>query len=86
MKIGAMKDKLSKSFTEADQVFIFGGDLKWDIKSTFSTLVPRPKIHNNLDTLINEIVSYTIPGDVVLIMSNGGFGGIHKRILAKLSD
>ena len=85
MKIGAMRDKLSESFEEADQLFIFSGGINWDIRNAFFGLNIQPKFHNNLDVLINDIVSYATSGDIILIMSNGGFGGIHKKILSKLS-
>ena len=85
MKIGAMRDKLSESFEEADQLFIFSGGINWDIRNVFFGLNIQPKFHNNFDVLINDIVAYATSGDIILIMSNGGFGGIHKKILNKLS-
>ena len=86
MKIGAMRDKLSESLKEADQVFVYDADLNWNIKNALSSLNPKPIIHNNLKNLINEIVNFTTAGDIIVIMSNGGFGGIHKKILDKLSE
>ena len=86
MKIGAMQDKLSESLKEADQVFVYDADLNWNIKNALSSLNPKPKIHNNLNNLINEIVNFTTAGDIIVIMSNGGFGGIHKKILDRLSE
>ena len=86
MKNGAMSDKLAESLTDADQVFVYCANLNWDIKKALSSLKPPPKIHHNLNTLTHEIISFSKNGDIVLVMSNGGFGGIHKKILAGLME
>jgi UDP-N-acetylmuramate: L-alanyl-gamma-D-glutamyl-meso-diaminopimelate ligase len=41
-------------------------------------------VHDDLDTLIEAIVRFARPGDHILIMSNGSFGGIHDKLLARL--
>jgi UDP-N-acetylmuramate: L-alanyl-gamma-D-glutamyl-meso-diaminopimelate ligase len=86
MKIGAMQDQLSESLMDADQVFVYCDNLNWDIRKSLSVLNPKPLIYSNLDVLINSLISLANKGDIILIMSNGGFGGIHKKILSKLSD
>ncbi len=86
MKMGVMQDRIAESLEDADQVFIYHGDLNWDIKKALSTLNNEPKIFNDLTLLIDEIVYFSRPRDIILIMSNGGFCGIHQKLLNRLSD
>ncbi len=85
MKLGVMKDALPESLVAADQVFVYGADLGWDARQVFAPMGPRAAVHHDLDELVEAIARTARPGDHVLIMSNGGFGGIHDKLLARLA-
>ena len=90
MKLGVMKQALPQSLIEADLVFGYGADdgknaLGWDLAEALSPLGDKAKAFGDIDKLVDEIVSVARPGDNILVMSNGGFGGIHQKILDKLS-
>jgi UDP-N-acetylmuramate: L-alanyl-gamma-D-glutamyl-meso-diaminopimelate ligase len=85
MKRGVMKDALPPSFSSADRVFVYTAGIGWDARSLFALLGERARCEENLDTLIDALCGEARAGDHVLIMSNGGFGGIHEKLLARLS-
>lgn len=85
MKMGVWKDYLAHSLQEADHVFCFTRDTQW-AKATLSTLNNRVDYCDDLNQLIQKIVAITKPEDHVLIMSNGGFGGIHDKLLSALQE
>jgi UDP-N-acetylmuramate: L-alanyl-gamma-D-glutamyl-meso-diaminopimelate ligase len=85
MKLGATKDALPGSLDHADQVFCYAANLGWDVAGTLAPLGERACVRDDLDALVAAIVAAARPGDQVLVMSNGGFGGIHERLLAALA-
>src|SRR5690606_11424426 len=91
MKLGTMKDALPASLVDADLVFGYGatGDgkdaLGWNLAATLSPLGDKARAFNELPALVQAIVAAARPGDHVLVMSNGGFGGVHQKILDALS-
>ena len=84
LKNGVMKDALPGSFALADQVYIYSAGLSWDAASVFAPLGSRVGCEANLDRLVAAIVAEARDGDQVLVMSNGGFGGIHQKLLDAL--
>ena len=84
MKLGVMKDALPESLKDADLVFCYSGNLDWDAKSALAPLGAKAIVEDNLDILISAISASAQPGDHILVMSNGGFGGIHDKLLKKL--
>ena len=84
LKNGAMKDALPESFAAADLVYIYSAGLSWDATSTFAPLGPRASCETNMDTLVGTIAAEAREGDQILVMSNGGFGGIHQKLLKAL--
>jgi UDP-N-acetylmuramate: L-alanyl-gamma-D-glutamyl-meso-diaminopimelate ligase len=84
MKRGVMKDALPPSFAQADRVYIYTSGIGWDARSLFALLGARARCEEDLDPLIAAIAAEARAGDHVLIMSNGGFGGIHEKLLARL--
>jgi UDP-N-acetylmuramate: L-alanyl-gamma-D-glutamyl-meso-diaminopimelate ligase len=84
MKRGVMKDALPPSFAQADRVYIYTSGIGWDARSLFALLGTRARCEEDLDLLIAAIAAEARAGDHVLIMSNGGFGGIHEKLLARL--
>jgi len=84
MKLGAMKALLPGSLAEADHVFCYAKDLGWDPGEALSPLGYRYAVHDDLDAMVAAIAAYVRAGDHVLVMSNGGFGDVHAKLLARL--
>jgi UDP-N-acetylmuramate: L-alanyl-gamma-D-glutamyl-meso-diaminopimelate ligase len=84
MKRGTMKAALPESLAAADRVYCYTANLGWNVAEALAPLGKRAEFHDNLDALIESIVRASRPGDQVLIMSNGDFGGIHGRLLERL--
>ena len=85
MRAGLMKDRLPASLRQADRVFCYGANLGWDVAGALAPLGDLVSTESDLERLVAAIVSEARPGDQVLVMSNGAFGGIHDRLLASLS-
>jgi UDP-N-acetylmuramate: L-alanyl-gamma-D-glutamyl-meso-diaminopimelate ligase len=84
MKLGVMKAALPGSLQQADLVFCYGNNLGWDPAEALVPLGEKAKTFNDLAQMTDVIVAATKTGDHILVMSNGGFGGIHEKLLAKL--
>lgn len=90
MKLGTMKRQLPQSLSEADLVFGYGAHsgkdaLGWNLQEALSPLGDKMQVSDDIDLLVDKIVAAARPGDHILVMSNGGFGGIHQKILDRLS-
>ena len=85
MKMGVMRQKLAASLTAADLVFGYSGSLDWPLEEALAALGPRARVSDRLDDIVGQVALEARPNDVVLVMSNGGFGGIHSRLLDALS-
>ena len=85
MKTGVMKDRLAPSLEQADLVFCYGANLGWDIAAALAALGVCARVENDLERLVEAVRDAARPGDHVLVMSNGGFGGIHELLLEALS-
>ncbi|MBI5937493.1 MAG: UDP-N-acetylmuramate:L-alanyl-gamma-D-glutamyl-meso-diaminopimelate ligase [Betaproteobacteria bacterium] len=85
MKLGAMKAQLPGSLHGADAVFCYAGGVDWDVAGTLAPLGDKATVHQDLAAMIEAIAQAAKSGDHVLIMSNGGFGGIHDKLLARLA-
>ena len=91
MKLGTMAARLPEALEQADRVFCFGERtgkqaLGWDPAEVLASLGDRVQAHHEMDQLVHAIVAEARPGDHILVMSNGGFGGIHARLLAALAQ
>jgi len=92
MKLGVMKAQLPASLEKADLTFAYGAQagkesLGWDLTEVLSPLnqqSARAQAHDDLHALVNAITKEAKPGDHILVMSNGGFGGVHQKILQAL--
>jgi UDP-N-acetylmuramate: L-alanyl-gamma-D-glutamyl-meso-diaminopimelate ligase len=84
MKLGAMKAQLPWALEEADLSFCLQGDYGWDAKEALAPMGVQALVADSVDALVARIVAAARPGDHVLCMSNGGFGGIHAKLLAAL--
>ncbi len=84
MKLGVMKDALPASLEAADQVFCYGVNLGWDAAAALAPLQGRAATFDDLPALVAAVAGAARRGDHVLVMSNGGFGGVHGKLLAAL--
>lgn len=89
MKLGAMAARLPDSLRDADLVFCFGARagkhaLGWNPAEVLAPLGDRASSYDDIDALVAAVVQAARPGDQVLVMSNGGFGGIHGKLLTAL--
>jgi len=85
MKMGTWQDRLAESLKAADLVFCYTSNLGWDVQEALKPIGSRAVNSDNLEKLIEAITVATHPGDYILIMSNGGFDGIQKKILKSLN-
>ncbi|QDX82977.1 UDP-N-acetylmuramate:L-alanyl-gamma-D-glutamyl-meso-diaminopimelate ligase [Denitratisoma sp. DHT3] len=85
MKLGTMKAQLPASLARADQVFCYSHNLGWDAAAALAPLGERATTHDDLEAMVAAIAATARAGDRVLVMSNGGFGGIHDKLLAALA-
>ena len=85
MKLGSMKAQLPWALEEADLAFCHAGGLGWDATEALRPLGARAVVAATIDELVARIVAVARPGDHVLCMSNGGFGGVHAKLLAALA-
>lgn len=83
MKMGVWREKLASSLNGADVVFCYSHDAEW-VEQALATIGKKAKCFRELQQLISEIADSAVSGDHVLIMSNGGFGGIHEKLMMQL--
>jgi len=84
MKLGTMKAQLPWALEEADLSFCNQAGLSWDAKEALAPMGAQALVGTDVDALVAAVVKAARPGDHVLCMSNGGFGGIHEKLLAAL--
>jgi len=84
MKLGVMKDQLAGSLKDAQRVFCYSADLGWDAAGALRSLGATATTHADLGQLVEAIAAEAKPGDHILVMSNGGFGGLHDKLLDRL--
>jgi UDP-N-acetylmuramate: L-alanyl-gamma-D-glutamyl-meso-diaminopimelate ligase len=87
MKLGAMKDALPGSLKDADLVFGFGSQqaLGWSLADALQPLGAIAHSFDQIDFLVKAVSDAAQPGDHILVMSNGGFGGVHQKLLEALA-
>ena len=85
MKLGTMKSQLPTSLAGAEQTFCYAGNLGWDAAEALAPMGDKARVFDDLGELVNAITREASDGDHVLVMSNGGFGGIHAKLLAALA-
>jgi UDP-N-acetylmuramate: L-alanyl-gamma-D-glutamyl-meso-diaminopimelate ligase len=85
MKLGTHKAALADSLRGADRVFVYKSpDVKWDVGDAMVPLGILVEVHEDLARLTEAIVAESRPGDHLVLMSNGAFGGLHERLLEAL--
>jgi UDP-N-acetylmuramate: L-alanyl-gamma-D-glutamyl-meso-diaminopimelate ligase len=85
MKLGAMKSQLPWSLEEADLAFCHSGGLEWDAAEALAPMGNRARVAPTIDDIVSMVIAAARPGDHVLCMSNGGFGGVHAKLLQALA-
>lgn len=86
MKLGISKDEIAPSLGRADEVFIYQPEqLPWLVSDIVDQCIQPAHWSGDLDLLADMITKEIRPNDVILVMSNGGFGGIHQKIIDKLT-
>jgi UDP-N-acetylmuramate: L-alanyl-gamma-D-glutamyl-meso-diaminopimelate ligase len=85
MKLGVHRDELAPALAAADRAwFLNVPGLDWNLPAALAPLGARGRVEDSVDALIAGIAAEVRPGDQVLVMSNGGFGGLHEKLLAVL--
>jgi UDP-N-acetylmuramate: L-alanyl-gamma-D-glutamyl-meso-diaminopimelate ligase len=84
MKLGAMKAQLPWALEEADLSFCLQGNYGWSAAEALAPLGKQALVADTVDKVVGQVLQATRPGDHVLCMSNGGFGGIHAKLLDAL--
>lgn len=86
MKLGIMKEALPASLKDADLVFCYGANLGWDATEALKPIKNKAQTFESLENLVIAIAKSAKSGDHILVMSNGGFGGVHQKILDALAN
>jgi UDP-N-acetylmuramate: L-alanyl-gamma-D-glutamyl-meso-diaminopimelate ligase len=84
MKLGTMKSQLPWSLEQADLSFCHSGGLDWDAHAALASMGAKAQVASSIDELVQQVMAHVQPGDQLLCMSNGGFGGVHDRLLQAL--
>ena len=84
MKQGVMKAQLPGSLRDADRVYCYAANLGWDAAEALAPLGEKAAVAGDLEALVGDVAREARAGDHILVMSNGGFGGIHGKLLAAL--
>ncbi|MCB1785274.1 MAG: UDP-N-acetylmuramate:L-alanyl-gamma-D-glutamyl-meso-diaminopimelate ligase [Gammaproteobacteria bacterium] len=86
MRMGVHAAQLADALSQADRVWVYAPpDLKWDAAGVLRGLGQRLNVCDETLTIVQQIAEFAAQGDHVLIMSNGGFEGIHQRLLDALA-
>ena len=86
MKLGTMKSQLPWSLEQADLSFCHSGGLYWDAHAALASMGNKAQVAANIDELVSQVMAQARKGDHLLCMSNGGFGGVHDRLLKALQQ
>ncbi|HKS93416.1 MAG TPA: UDP-N-acetylmuramate:L-alanyl-gamma-D-glutamyl-meso-diaminopimelate ligase [Gammaproteobacteria bacterium] len=87
MKLGIHRDSLAASLADADRVFVYQApNVTWDVAGALQPLGTRASVSGEFSQLVDTVATEVRSGDHVLIMSNGGFDGIHEKLIARLQQ
>jgi UDP-N-acetylmuramate: L-alanyl-gamma-D-glutamyl-meso-diaminopimelate ligase len=84
MKLGTMAAQLPWSLEAANLSFCHSGGLDWDAAAALAPMSARAQVAGNIDALVAQVIAAARPGDHIVCMSNGGFGGVHDKLLSAL--
>lgn len=87
MRLGTHSAALAHSLERADRIWLYQGpDVKWDVAGSVASLGARASVATDIDALVETLAAESRRGDHLLIMSNGGFGGVHAKLLERLRE
>jgi UDP-N-acetylmuramate: L-alanyl-gamma-D-glutamyl-meso-diaminopimelate ligase len=87
MKSGIHKESLPQSLMDADQVFIYQDEqITWSVSNLINQCKPPCQVEENIEKLVEDITQQAQAGDIIVVMSNGNFAGIHDKILNRLAN
>ncbi len=86
MRSGVHRDQLLSAFEKADRVICKNTESDWGLETILENFKQPTALYNDVDTLVQSLVPTLYPGDHVIIMSNGGFGGIHQKLLHAIEE
>ena len=87
MRLGVHQDSLAPALRDADAVWLFEAkDMEMDLTSVAAYARPRSAVVDSVDAVVADVVAQAQPGDHIIVMSNGGFGGIHEKLLVALGE
>ncbi|HEY5264024.1 MAG TPA: UDP-N-acetylmuramate:L-alanyl-gamma-D-glutamyl-meso-diaminopimelate ligase [Steroidobacteraceae bacterium] len=85
MKLGVHREQLAPALALADRAWLLNSaDIGWDLAGAVAALGERARFATSVDELVKGLAEDARPGDHILVMSNGGFGGLHEKLLAAL--
>jgi UDP-N-acetylmuramate: L-alanyl-gamma-D-glutamyl-meso-diaminopimelate ligase len=85
MKLGTMRAQLAPALVDADQVVGYAGGLDWSLEEALAPMGDRAQVFHDLSSLTRAVATAARPGDHILVMSNGSFGGLHGQLLEELA-
>ena len=85
MKMGTLAQALPASFNDAHVVVCYTAGIQWNVRDTLGCLGERLFTSSNLDELVAHVVGLAKPGDWIVAMSNGSFGGVHQKLVDGLA-
>ncbi|GGW27387.1 UDP-N-acetylmuramate:L-alanyl-gamma-D-glutamyl-meso-diaminopimelate ligase [Vreelandella hamiltonii] len=86
MRLGALRERLNDSVADADHSFWFQpAGVEWSMDSLVEAQGSRASLYRDIDALVQAVVAQASPLDRIVVMSNGGFDGVHERLLAALT-
>jgi UDP-N-acetylmuramate: L-alanyl-gamma-D-glutamyl-meso-diaminopimelate ligase len=86
MKSGVHKDTLPQSLIDADQIFIYQGEqVTWSVTDLIKQCQSPCQVEDKVETLVENIAQQAQAGDIIVVMSNGSFAGIHEKLLTRLA-
>jgi len=86
MKLGTMKARLPWSLESADLAFCHSAGLGWDAAAALAPMHDKVVVSDQLDVLVAAVTQAARAGDHIVCMSNGGFGGVHAKLLQSLQQ
>jgi UDP-N-acetylmuramate: L-alanyl-gamma-D-glutamyl-meso-diaminopimelate ligase len=87
MKLGVHRNELAPALAAADRAwFLNVPELGWDLPAALAPLGSRARVESSVDALVKGLAAEARAGDQILVMSNGGFGGLHEKLLAALKS
>lgn len=87
MRMGEHQAQLASSTGDADRVYWFAPpDMDWSLEDVVAASGPPAELYSDIDSLVEKLAGDARPDDRIIIMSNGGFAGIHRKLLSKLEN